>query len=164
MRKYHKNAQALGGLVENLIQPIVQDHGAMTYGIITNWPQIIGVELAQDTAPEKFIWSRQKSEYEPATATLCILTNNGGTALKLQHMQTHILARVNAQFGWRAVTAIKIKQTLTLPHKKTVAPKPTISGEIAAQIATHIQPDTDPELANVLQRLGQSILREEQRK
>ncbi len=152
-----KDPQPLNSLVEKLMKPILADHGAMTYVLLTQWPRVMGDALAHCSAPQKLMWPRQKEGVdERAPATLVLHVSDGGTALQIQQDTPQILQRINALYGWKAVGALKIKQVLQLRAAPVQAAPLVVPPEIAEHVE-HIVPQGDDELRNSLLRLGNAI-------
>lgn len=151
-----KHPQPLGTLVEQLMKPIVQDHGAMTYVLLTEWPRIIGQDLAGRAQPQRLMWSGKKDE-TPLPATLLVHVSDGGTALEIQQSSVSILQRINALYGWKAVGALKIKQVLTLNLPQPKAKPVEIPPDVQARVQAMVPEGIEPELRESLLKLGNSI-------
>ena len=93
--------------------------------LITDWPAIVGPELAAYTCPEKMSWPRQapqeiQGDFEPAPKKRPSQKPQRGITLKLrveshqaldvQYSLPQIMERINSYFGYRAVTDIRIIQ------------------------------------------------------
>ena len=76
------------------------------YGkLVTDWPMIVGADLAEATAPVKLSFPR--GERTDATLTIDIIP---ARAIEVQHSMPQLIERVNAVFGYRAVARIKLVQ------------------------------------------------------
>ncbi len=95
-------------------KPVFERFGFSSAEILTNWVAYAGPEIASYTAPERLKWPRT-TEVGKSGATL-ILRVGGARAIELQHKLPQLIERVNAAFGYRAVTAIRILQA-PLPGK-----------------------------------------------
>ncbi len=85
------------------------------YGkLVTDWPMIVGADLAEATAPVKLSFPR--GERTDATLTIDIVP---ARAIEVQHSMPQLIERVNAVFGYRAVARIKLVQR---PPTKAAAP------------------------------------------
>lgn len=73
--------------------------------MITRWATIVGETVAEYSQPDRIRFSRDSRE-----GGVLYVRAEGAFALELQHMETLMLERVNAYFGYRAVTKIAIKQ------------------------------------------------------
>lgn len=78
----------------------------MGYGkLVTEWSAIIGSELAAVSKPIKLAFP--KGERSNATLTIDVLP---ARAVELQHMLPQLIERVNATFGYAAVSHIRMVQ------------------------------------------------------
>ena len=66
--------------------------------MITDWPAVIGPDLARLTAPERIVYPRGKR----AGGTLHLRIASGSIAVELQHLLPLLLERINGHFGYRA--------------------------------------------------------------
>lgn len=114
-----RGVRAIGQFVEELTRPAFAKYGFSAAVILTQWPAIVGPELAAYTSPERLKWPRktdhddEDDDYDDASrrggATL-ILRVSGPRAIEIQHRSHELVERVNAAFGFRAVTQIRIIQ------------------------------------------------------
>lgn len=144
----------IGRTVPDIASQALGKRGLAFGALITDWDSIIGRTLANRTAPEKLSFPRGKRE----DATLHIRVM-GPFALELQHLEPQILERINSYFGYRAVSRIRIINGV-LPQALTArAPRPrTLSMDEETRIAETTAAVSDPELREVLERLGRSML------
>lgn len=145
--------------VAGLTKPLFAKRGLADGRIAKDWPEIVGPELSERTLPEKIAYSPHKS----VDGALVLRTDSGALALELQHLTPFLIERVNSYFGYRAVASIKLVQG-PLPHRpKPEAPKPPrpLEPEEEASLDQALDGITDPELREVLERLGRSILGED---
>lgn len=113
-----RGVRAIGQFVEELTRPAFAKYGFSAAVILTQWAAIVGPELAAYTSPERLKWPR-KGELDDdddgyddgrrGGATL-ILRVSGPRAIEIQHRSHELAERVNAAFGFRAVTQIRIIQ------------------------------------------------------
>jgi hypothetical protein len=122
------------------------------YGkLVTEWQQIAGADLGEATAPVKLAFPR--GERTDATLTVEVVP---ARAVEVQHMLPQLLERVNAVFGYRAVSRIKLVQALPARAPKFVGLRPLSvreEGELTA--LTEIVPEG--ELREALERLGRAV-------
>ncbi|MBF9035188.1 DUF721 domain-containing protein [Rhodobacterales bacterium HKCCE2091] len=118
--------------------------------LLTRWSEIAGPELAAIAAPVALKHGRGMG------GTLILLAT-GSNAPILQMRQAEVIERVNACYGYRAVSRISITQT---------APRGFSEGqaEFAAKPGATRKPDPDPaamaEAETGLARIGDDRLRE----
>jgi len=158
-RRPKYGARAIGSYVAKALDPAARARGFATTALLSDWPAIVGRDLAQFTMPDRVVWPRRRDETESETkqrshraggATL-VLRIEGPRAIEVQHRSGQILERVNAYFGYRAVTEMRFLQapiaragTRARPKK---APLPAYSLPKEAGIE-------DEGLARALSRLG----------
>ncbi|MFZ4805777.1 MAG: DUF721 domain-containing protein [Hyphomicrobiaceae bacterium] len=110
-------ARAVGSYVPKLTQKAFEKYGFSAATLLTDWATIVGTELASFTAPERLKWPRGVEAYGEVAdgaqgrpgATL-ILRVDGPRALEIEHRGRQILERINAYFGYRAVSEMRIVQ------------------------------------------------------
>lgn len=119
-------ARPIGAYTAKALDPAARARGFATTALLSEWPAIVGAELAQFTMPDRVVWPRRRED-EPNPmrrrrdegATL-MLRVEGPRAIEVQHRVGQILERVNLYFGYRAITEMRILQA---PVAKT-APRP----------------------------------------
>lgn len=117
LRKPKGGARAIGAYVARALDPAARARGFATTALLSDWPAIVGRELAGFTMPDRVVWPRRRDEEveapkrgrRDAGATL-VLRIEGPRAIEVQHRADQILERVNAYFGYRAVTEMRFLQ------------------------------------------------------
>ena len=113
-------AKQVSEFVPKLMQPAFEKFGFPAAAILTEWSMIAGPELAAFTAPERLKWPRKdQGQNDPDTAqkgATLILRVSGARALEVDHMRPRIIERINASFGYRAVSDIRLIQA-PLPER-----------------------------------------------
>jgi hypothetical protein len=112
----------IGELVPALMRPAFEKFGFPAAAILTDWAAIAGPELASYTAPERLKWPRKAAGDTDAAAdkgALLILRVAGARGLEVEHLRPRLIERINASFGYRAVSEIRVIQ----------APLPKSGGE-----------------------------------
>jgi hypothetical protein len=152
-------AKAIGAYVANMLDPIARARGFAMTSLLSEWPAVVGEELARFTAPEKVIWPRRSEDGEAASpqsawrtdGAILVLKVDGPRAIEVQHRAEQILERVNIYFGYRAIAQLRFLQA-PLPKAKSPAPAPASVEEpsFAAGVA-------DTGLAKALGRLAAGI-------
>ena len=164
-------AKTVGSFVPKLTQKAFERFGFPAAAILTDWAGIVGPDLASYTRPEKLKWPRNNApdgedgETEPAGgqaagATL-VLRVDGPRAIEIQYRGPQLLERINAYFGFRAITELRILQApvtrpAARPARPAVHPRPpaaTARPREAIGLATR---DDNP-LAAALERLGSAV-------
>ncbi len=122
--------------------------------LVTRWADIVGVEIAAHSQPEKIQWPRPPQGGAPQPGTL-VLRVEGPTAVEIQHLAAVILERVNRFFGWQAVGGLRLRQAPLRRAQRQPHPAPDL--EAAARIAAGLPEIQDENLRNALARLGAAI-------
>lgn len=164
-------ARPLASLVPGITRKAFEKHGFAAASLITDWAQIVGARLAGDTRPLKLKWPRppeQPATGEPGAkgrpgATL-VLQVDPAVALDVQYQSAQITERINAYFGYRAVTELRIVQEVIsrapasrangpalTPHPPHPPAQPTVSPALPAATSEN-------SLEAALARLGAHVL------
>lgn len=123
--------KSVGSFVPKLAQKAFEKYGFSTVALLTDWPAIVGPELAQCTKPDKLKWPRKVSirddvevgcEGRPG-ATL-ILRVEPARALDVQYSAERIVERINSYFGYRAVQELRLLQVPLDIGQRRVAVQP----------------------------------------
>lgn len=154
-------AKAIGAYVARMLDPIARARGFATTAILSEWPTVVGEELASFTAPDKLVWPRRTEDREAASpqsawrndGAVLVLKVDGPRAIELQHRAEQILERVNSYFGYRAIAQLRFLQA-PLPKAKIEAPVPALHPVEEPVTAPGL---TDERLAKALGRLGAGI-------
>ncbi len=119
--------------------------------LVTEWPQIVGADFADATAPVKLAFPR--GERADATLTIEIVP---ARAVEVQHALPQLIERVNAVFGYRAVARVKMVQRAPVR-----APAMTNLRPLSPSEETQLMSLTDMvpagELRDALERLGRAV-------
>jgi hypothetical protein len=154
-------ARAVGAYVARTLDPVARARGFATTSLLSEWPAIVGADLAKFTAPDKVTWPRRTQEGEAAPmstkrtpgATL-VLRVDGPRAIEVQHRADQILERVNTYFGYRAVAALRILQA---PVSRAAKRAPALPPEIDERALPATANFAEEGLRTALLRLGTAI-------
>ncbi len=149
------------GLLQDRIRKAGETRGFAVTRLLTRWAEIVGTDTAACTRPVKMGYGR-----EGMGATLTLLTS-GPMAPMIEMQKDMIRARVNACYGYNAVSRVMIVQTAAAgfaegqtpfdagPAKATARPlDPAIA--IAAQ--DQAAGVTDDGLRQALEHLARNVL------
>lgn len=162
------SARPLARFVPDLTKKVFQKRGFSSAQLIADWADIIGAQWARQCQPEKLTWPRAARDHdEPAGSTppgaTLVLRTDPAFALEIEYASAQIADRINAHFGYRAITAVKIVQgPLTPPTADTgaVRKRPSAPHRAAPQPGKFLDLlDTidDRALQAALRRLGTSL-------
>ncbi len=116
-RRYSLFSKTLKSCVDPVLRPIIKTQGAAASKLITEWPQIVGNDIAAYSAPIRLQFPKDKN----SGGTLYVACE-GAYALTLQHMVPMLIERLTMYFGYAAVARIMLEQTL-ISRAPTAKPK-----------------------------------------
>lgn len=151
-------------LLTQRIRKASESRGFAQSRLLTHWEEVVGADVAAIARPVNVSYGRQGFG-----ASLSILTT-GANAPMVEMQKEQIRAKVNAVYGYNAISRVRITQTAPTGFaegravfERAVTPKkPEPSPEIkqaAAQSASSVQSD---DLRIALERLGQNVLTKSQ--
>ena len=148
-----------GGLLSKRIRRVGERRGFAETRLLTHWAEIVGQSVAAIAQPVKVSYAR-----EGFGATLTVLTD-GARAPELQMMLPELKEKVNACYGYSAISRIRITQTGEVGFaeqgatftQKTVAPK-SLSASQAAELSVTLAPIGDDRLRAALENLAKNVL------
>src|SRR5262245_37215293 len=157
--KTARGARAIGCYVANMLDPIARARGFAVTSLLSEWPAVVGEELAGFTMPDKVIWPRRSEDGEAASpqsawraeGAILVLKVDGPRAVEVQHRAEQILERVNIYFGYRAIAQLRFLQA-PLSKAKVSGPAPA-----SAEEPSPADGFADTGLARALGRLGAGI-------
>jgi len=159
-RSGRKGAVAVGALIGAIIDPVTRRRGFATAELIAAWPDIVGAQFAECTAPEKIVWPRE----ETGGPAVLVLRVDGPRAIFVQHEAGQIVERANAFLGYGAIGRLRIVQGPVGPNKPAEkARNPELSAAEEAALDTTVEAIGDGPLKNALARLGRGVLSERKR-
>ncbi|MGB3314677.1 MAG: DUF721 domain-containing protein [Albidovulum sp.] len=159
-RRRGRGFQPAAGLLKDRIRAAGESRGFAVSRLLTHWAEVVGEEIAAMALPVKVGYGR-----EGFGATLTLLTT-GASAPLLQMQLPKIRDKVNACYGYNAISRVVITQTaptgfaegqVAFAPKPKPAPEPpdpavqqaarTLSGEVG-----------DQTLRAALEALGEKVL------
>lgn len=149
---------ALAKTLSPITKKLFGKKGFMEIDILTNWDKIVGKELANYSFPQKIDFKRE----EKNNGVLLLQVPTGAFALEIKHRENFILEKINAYFGYKAVSQIKIVQNSAIPLYEDTpvekAPKPNlVTSEENAFIEDVSSKVKNQKLKEILIKLGHSI-------
>ncbi len=152
--------KAVGSFVPRLARAAFERYGFASATLLTDWPVIVGSALAANTAPERIRWPRQPSQSEPdgdvggrRGATL-VLAVDPAHALNIQYASAQIIERINAYFGYRAISELRIEQRPRRAPSGAVASSPRQSPDETPREVLAVE---DDRLRGALEQLAIGI-------
>lgn len=147
-------------LLNDQIRRAGESRGFAVSRLLTHWAEIVGQDIAAIARPVKVGYGKGGFG-----ATLTVLTT-GPQAPMLEMQKEQLRDRVNAVYGFSAISRIRITQTAptgfaegqaSFDHAPKQA-KPKIEPEIAAEADKVSRDVHDDELRAALERLGRNVL------
>lgn len=152
-------------LLNDQIRRAGESRGFAVSRVLTHWAEIAGQEIAAIARPVKVGYGK-----DGFGATLTVLTT-GPQAPMLEMQKEQLRAKVNAAYGYNAISRIRITQTAPTgfaegqarfepkrePAQTTTAPE--IASE-ATEVASAVH---DGDLRAALERLGRNVLSKKKR-
>ena len=156
-RGFKRTAQ----LVQGRIRHASESRGFAQTRLLTHWPEIVGADIAAIARPVNVSYGRQG-----LGATLTVLTT-GAQAPMLEMQKEQLREKVNAVYGYNAISRIRVTQTaptgfaegqVNFNHRparpEAAAPDP----KTQARAADLTAPIGDTALRTALEALGQNVL------
>jgi len=168
--KRYVAAKPLGRFIPNVTKKIFQKHGFSSAALVADWTDIVGATYAAQCLPERLKWPRaakpqndDPTPTHPTGATL-ILRTDAAFALEIEYASAQILERINAYFGYRAITTLKIVQGPLVDagaHPPQITPRRrsrSIDPDLAQSVDTAISDIEDDRLKAALAQMRKSVL------
>ncbi len=152
-------------LLNDQIRRAGESRGFAVSRLLTHWAEIVGQDTASIARPVNVGYGKGG-----IGATLTLLTT-GPQAPMLEMQKEQLRGKVNAVYGYNAISRIRITQTAptgfaegqaSFDHKPK-PPKPEIEPEIAAEADKVSRDIHDGDLRAALERLGRNILSKQKR-
>ena len=159
-RASSKGFTRTSSLLTQRIRKASESRGFAQSRLLTHWEEVVGDDLAAIARPVNVSYGRQGFG-----AALTILTT-GAQAPMVEMQKEQIRAKVNAVYGYNAISRIRITQTAPTGFsegravfERAVTPKkPEASQEIKAAAAQSAQGVQSDNLRVALERLAQNVL------
>lgn len=149
MDKTRKNRMTrLSTMLDGMVAPSVRKRGFVMSRLVSEWPAIAG-DIAGWSRPSRLALQRDGG----GKLTVAIRSGFGPLAL---HMHDSLTQRVNAAFGYRAVSEIIFVQTLPPLAAAKKAPDTLVQTAIHDiwELDSKLEKVDSPEIRAALRRLG----------
>ncbi|GLS88729.1 hypothetical protein GCM10010873_37030 [Cypionkella aquatica] len=158
-RRRVRGFEATSGLLKDQIRKVGESRGFAVARLLTHWPEIAGADMARITRPVKVGYGR-----EGMGASLTLLTT-GSNAPMVEMQKEKLREKVNAVYGYAAISRILITQTAATGFAEGQAEfiarpqaPPAPNPELLAEAARTAAPIQNDELRQALERMAQNIL------
>ncbi len=156
---------ALSKTMAPLTKQLFGKKGFVEVSILTNWDKIVGKELADFSVPQKIDFKREQKN----NGILHLQVPSGAFALEIQHREKFILEKINAYFGYNAVSGLKIVQNATISLISDVSqieeePQNLLTEQENDYIQSLSQEIKSSKLKEILIKLGHCIFNDNHKK
>ena len=154
IRRY-SGARALAAVLPRVAGQVFRRRGFAEADILTHWPDIVGAQIAAETAPQRLIF--RKGSRRNGTLHVHVA---GALATELQHLEPQVLERINTFFGYGAVAHLNLVQAPLPPRTQTPAgPRPAALDTAEEEALRETVAGVDDEgLRHALAGLGRAVL------
>ena len=152
----------VGKTIRPLVKQLLGKNGAMQIELAANWEEVVGEKLFQYVLPLKISFNKD----ERTNGTLHLMVFGGAFAMETENNKLKILQKVNAFFGYEAISKIKILQNNNpenFLNKKNVYDKPKkilVSENETTYINEALDGIENERLRSRLEKLGHAVLNE----
>ena len=153
-RHGRKGFVRMSSAAKGMIRPALTKRGFSEPRLLVEWDAVVGAQIAGLCRPVKLGYASKQGM--GGTLTIGAL---GAMALEVQHLTPQIEERVNAHYGYRAISRIRLVQLgpeAFEEHRKAQAVPHTRPEEVA-RIRSMVEPVADDGLRGALERLGRNI-------
>lgn len=157
-KRRKRGFERASGLLSERIRQAGETRGFALSRLLTHWEDIVGAETAHHAQPVKVSYGR-----ESFGATLTLLTS-GAMGPMLEMQKDRIKEKVNACYGYAAISRVRFTQTAATgfaedqagfaPKTKQAAPSPE-KQKLATRMTENVQ---DATLRQALEQLGGHVL------
>ncbi|WP_432612869.1 DUF721 domain-containing protein [Litoreibacter halocynthiae] len=158
-RRGSKGFSAMSGFLDGQIRQAGEKRGFAVMRLLTHWNEIVGDDTAKMAHPVDVGYGR-----EGFGATLTVLCS-GSCAPLVQQMLPQIREKVNACYGYSAISRVRITQTapvgfsegqmsFTAASKQRAAPPQHVISA-SKELASNVESDG---LRRALEQLGQNVM------
>jgi hypothetical protein len=155
-----------GKLLQKSIRSVGETRGFAQTRLLTHWAEIAGAHTAAIARPVEVKYGR-----DGFGATLSLLTT-GAQAPMLEMQKENLREKINAVYGYSAISKIRITQTaptgfcegqVSFEPAKPLAPEPVNDPVIARAASKATCTVQDDGLRHALETLGKNVLTKEKR-
>ncbi len=147
--------QSIDQKISNLLKPIFagsKKEFVIINNLVKNWHEIIGKKYADFCYPKSINFDKSQK-----SAKLTIAVYNSSVGFYLENSSEFLLEKIATLYGYKAITKIIIKQEPKQLNNK-IREEIKLPKEQQEKLNAQIKDVTDPDLANILEKLGRDIL------
>jgi hypothetical protein len=140
-------------LLGRLLDPAARRRGLAEARVLTDWPLVIGPQLAARCQPVRLAGARD------GTGGVLTIHVGGASALELQHSAPQLIERINDFFGYPAVARLRLIQAPPARPVKRRGPRPMrpLAADELSALAALVEPVRPPVLQAALAGLGRTV-------
>lgn len=105
-RRKFSGLATLAPEIRAITKKALGERGFAGSDILQFWEDIVGADLARGVAPQKLTFEKDNRMH----GTLVVKSAGGAFAMLFEHQKERVMQRINAFFGYPAVSRIKIIQ------------------------------------------------------
>ena len=124
----HGMPKQVARLLPALARKAYRKYGFAESAVLIRWREIVGASLAQRCAPTRLAFQRGRR----GCGTLHVMAE-GPAALELQHMEPLVIERINAFYGYSAVSRLSVTQAPLPLARPSKQPRPAARPDQSAQ-------------------------------
>jgi len=149
-----KGFMRMSSAAKGMIRPALTKRGFSEPQLLIDWDAVVGDQIADLCRPVKLGYASKQGM--GGTLTVGAL---GASALEVQHMTPRIIERVNAHYGYRAISRIRLVQLGPEAFEKRRMRRdvPHPRPEDVARIRDMVDPVASDGLRGALEKLGRNI-------
>jgi hypothetical protein len=147
--------QSIDQKISNLLKPIFagsKKEFVIINNLVKNWHEIIGKKYADFCYPKSINFDKSQK-----SAKLTIAVYNSSVGFYLENSSEFLLEKIATLYGYKAITKIIIKQEPKQLNNK-IREEIKLPKEQQEKLNLQIKDVTDPDLADILEKLGKDIL------
>ncbi|MFV9875206.1 MAG: DciA family protein [Rickettsiales endosymbiont of Dermacentor nuttalli] len=145
--------RSLSNYLNKLTEPALKRYGIHYAKILTDWKEIVGIQLYNYTIPKKIIYSQNTNILH-----IEVLTSSGAT--DLYYMEPVIIEKLAIYLGSKIIKKIKIIQNPILQDdiKLLLRQEVCLSGQQERRLYNLLKIVEEPCLKSALHKLGSHIV------
>lgn len=158
IKRKSKGFRKTGSLVESRLRRVGESRGFAVSRLVTHWDEVAGPDISAICTPVKVGYAQKGFG-----ATLTLLTT-GAQAPMLNMQLEQIRAKVNACYGYNAISRVRLTQTAPVGFTQAKAKKTNthvVTKATEAEAQTTTSEIKDPQLRAVLAAFGANVMTKE---
>lgn len=153
-QKKSHNLRSVAEAVKKASNRAFRRYGFSQREIVSRWPDIVGVALADCSLPERLTFPRD----EDHGGTLYIRVQ-GSMAPELQHFEPMVIERINSYYGYSAVVRLVYRHgPVPTRDRNTRRPEPDLTDSQRKALEDQLAGVKNPQLRAALYQLGSEVL------